>query len=220
MSQGGTATLILTEIPHRSIAYVVLRTVIPGKLPELLGECAAFCRSCGAATCLVSPGDTGLPLSLPHAYDVYLLRTQKDSLPRTFQPFPLEPLHPDNDAVYQRIYNQCFSNVSHALTYSRQQIERIYRSGQQAFLALTDEGLPCGMGELHGNELAAVGLLPEYRGRGKDLTLTLLSHCPGPEITLTVVSDNLPALGMYDKLGFSVSGVESRWYRLFPSSSA
>ena len=214
MSQGGTATLILTEIPPRGIAYVVLRTVIPGKLSELLQECAAFCRSCGATTCLVSPGDTQQALTLPHAYDIYWLRTHKAALPDVFQPFSLKPLQPDNDAIFQRIYNQCFCEVSHAMTYERKQIQRIYQMEYQAFLALTETGNPCGIGELHGNELAAVGLLPEYRGRGKDLTLTLLSLCPGPEITLTVVSDNMPALSMYDKLGFSVCGVESRWYYL------
>lgn len=214
MSQGGTATLILTEIPHRGTAYIVLQTVISGHLSLMLEECAGFCRSCGAERCLVSPGETGMQLPLPHAYDIYRLRASKDALPPPEQSFPLQTLCPDNDAIYQRIYNRCFLSVSHALTYDRAQIDRIYLCGQTGFLALTEEGVPCGMGELHGNELAAVGLLPECRGRGKDLTLSLLAHCPGPEVTLTVVSDNAPALRLYDKLGFVVTGTESEWYHI------
>ena len=212
ISQGGTATLILTEIPHRGIAYVVLRTVIPGGLSPMLQECAAFCHSCGAKLCFVSPGDTGEQLPFPHAYDIYHLRIAKSSLPILDSPISLTPINPDNDTIYQQIYNQCFQSVSHALTYDRSQIDRIYRCGQQAFLALTNTGTPCGIGELHENELAAVGLLPDYRGCGMELTLSLLAHCPGPEITLTVASDNLPALKLYSKLGFSVCGIESKWY--------
>ena len=70
------------------------------------------------------------------------------------------------------------------------------------------------MGELHENELAAVGLLPEFRGKGlsRDLTLSLLRHCPGPTIFLTAVSTNDPALALYDSLGFTVCGKVSMWY--------
>jgi ribosomal protein S18 acetylase RimI-like enzyme len=71
------------------------------------------------------------------------------------------------------------------------------------------------MGELHGSELAAVGILPEFRGQGlgRVLTLQLLDKCPGPRVTLTVVSDNDPALALYDDLGFTVQGTESVWHR-------
>ena len=123
---------------------------------------------------------------------------------------------PENDPVYQRVYNRCFVGVSHAMTYDRAQIRRIYQMDQRAFLACTSDGTPLGMGELHGSELAAVGLLPEFRGQGlsRDLTLALLRLCPGPELTLTVASDNAPALGLYDGLGFRVRETESRWWRV------
>ena len=216
LSQGGTATLILKEIPHKHTAYVLLRTVLPKGLPVLLEECGRFCRGCGAQQVFVSPGDTGCVLSLPHAYDIYRLHIKKNMLPSPVHDLSLIPISPENDPIYQRIYNICFRDVSHALTYDRAQIQRIYRSGHRGFLALDSAEVPWGMGELHGNELAAVGLLPEFRGhgRGQALTLALLSRCPGPELTLTVVSDNDSALALYDHLGFTVSGTESQWYRL------
>jgi GNAT superfamily N-acetyltransferase len=213
LSQSGTATLILREIPFSGKAYVLLRTILPDCLSSLLQECGDFCRQCGAETIYVSSEAGKTPLPISHAYDILLLSVQKDGLP-SGTPFPLVPMDENNDSIYLRLYNQCFQNVSHALSYDREQLRRIYRSGQQAFIALSEDGTPCGMGELHGNELAAVGLLPEYRGRGYDLTLSLLSHCEGPEITLTVASDNAPALGLYDKLGFHVTGIESSWYSL------
>lgn len=211
-SPGGTATLILREIPHKKTAYILLRTVLPGKLPQLLDNCIAACQSFGAERCLVSAEDSSIEIPLPYAYDILRLRVQKDALPTLAEPMDLVTVSPENDSIYQRIYNRCFQDVSHALTYERAQLERIYRAEHQAFLALDQNGIPCGMGELHGNELAAVGLLPEYRGRGKFLTLSLLAHAPGPEITLTVVSDNEKALGLYGALGFTVTGKESTWY--------
>lgn len=213
LSQGGTATLILREIPHRKTAYILLRTVLQGKLPQLLTDCISACRNFGAERCFVSAEDSSIEIPLPYAYDILLLRVQKAELPSLETPMELVPVSPENDSIYQRIYNRCFQDVSHALTYEKAQLTRIYREEHHAFLAQTPDGTPCGMGELHGNELAAVGLLPEYRGRGKALALSLLAHAPGPEITLTVVSDNERALGLYGALGFTVTGKESTWYK-------
>ncbi len=209
--QGGTATLILREIPLSGKAYILLQTMRPEALPTSVTECARFCRMCGAETCFVSWAE---PLDfLPHAYDILELHVEKAALPAP-APLQLVPMTPDNDSIYQRIYNRCFQSVSHALSYDRAQIARIYQQGQQAFLALTDEEKPYGIGELHGNELAAIAVLPKYRGRGTDLALALLHRCPGPELTLTVASDNAPALGLYEKLGFRVRRTESSWYRV------
>jgi len=211
MAEGGTASLILREIPHRAIAYIRLLTV--RDLPALAAECAAFCRGCGAETVLLTRGAEPLE-GFPHAYDTLRLHVSKDTLPSPAVPCPLEPMTPDNDAIYQRVYNRCFEDVPGAATYDRAEIRRIYTQSQRAFLALDQAGDPCGMGELHGSELAAVGLLPEYRGKGlsRDLVLTLLSLCPGPEITLTAASNNVPALSLYDSLGFTVCGKVSMWY--------
>jgi GNAT superfamily N-acetyltransferase len=213
IGQNGTATLILREIPFSGKAYVLLRTVLPDCLSGLIQECGDFCRQCGAVAIFVSREDDRAPLPLPHAYDILQLAVQKASLP-SGSPVTLRPMDETNDMEFLRIYNRCFQTVSHALSYDRGQLKRIYRSGQQAFLAVDADGSYWGIGELHGSELAAVGLLPEYRGRGYDLTLSLLSLCPGPELTLTVASDNDPALGLYDKLGFHVTGIESSWYCL------
>lgn len=214
IAQGGTASLVLKEIPHRGIGYVLLRTVLPGQLAEVVEECAGFCRSCGADRVLVSQGPEPLD-SLVHDHDMLLLRVEKRCLPAVDTPVTLVPLDPDNDAIYQRIYNVCFADVSGAATYDREAIARIYREAQLGFLALDPAGAPMGMGELHGNELAAIGLLPEYRGRGRgrDLALTLLHHCPGPEITLTAASDNHAALALYNGLGFTVRRKISAWYQ-------
>lgn len=209
LSQGGTAALVLREIPYSGKAYVLLQTVIPDRLTAMIEECRNFCRTCGAKQVFVSPKEG--ELLLPHAHDILSMHVLKSGLPQG-KPVVLKPICEANDSIYLSIYNKCFSRVSNAAFYDRKQIQRIYLLHQQAFLALTEEGIPFGMGELHENELAAIGVLPEFRGRGYDLALALMERCPGPEITLTVASDNGPALRLYEKLEFQVSGVASRWY--------
>ena len=211
-AHGGTATLILREIPISGKAYVLLRTVLPGMEENLAAECASFCRMCGAEEIFASWADGDLPF-LPPAYDIYLLHVSKSALPEG-KPVQLVPMTPENDAIYQRIYNRCFSHVSHAASYDRGQIARIYREHQRAFLALDAENRPYGIGELHGNELAAVAVLPKCRGTGTDLTLALLRLCPGEDLKVTVASDNEAAMHLYEKLGFHMSGVESKWFQV------
>ena len=210
--QGGTATLILREIPISGKAYVLLRTVLPGQAENLAAECASFCKMCGAEEIFASWEDGDLSF-LPHAYDIYWLHVEKSALPEG-KPVQLVPMTPENDAIYQRIYNRCFYHVSHAASYDRGQIARIYREGQKAFLALDERERPYGIGELHGDELAAIAVLPKYRGRGMDLAISLLHLCPGEDLHITVASDNDAAMRLYEKLGFHLFGVESKWFRV------
>lgn len=211
LAQGGTATLILREIPISGKAYILLRTVQPGCLHQLLEECRDFCLQWGAKHCFAAREGEALPL--PHAYDILKMTVRKELLP----PSPgmeLLPLCPENEKDYVRIYNRCFLHVSHAGSYDRKQIQRIYAQNQQAFLAADHCGTIFGLGELHGNELSAVCVLPEHRGKGMPLTLELLSRCPGPELSLTVASDNEKALRLYEKLGFTISETESSWFEV------
>ena len=211
LSQGGTAALILREIPYSGKAYIQLQTVVEENLEPMIQECAAFCRACGAETCFITRKDSAAPLPLPHAHDILLMSIGKEALPHG-NPVRLVPIQEDNDSIYINIYNKCFFSVSGAAFYDQKQIQRIYLLHQQAFLALTEDGTPFGMGELHENELAAIGVLPEFRGRGYDLALALLSRCPGPELTLTVASDNPAALRLYEKIGFQTKSLISSWY--------
>lgn len=216
-STGGTATLILREVSFTGTAYVVVRTVFPGALPDLIEDCGNFCRECGAKACFISMAEGNEIDQLPHSYDIYSMKGSKSLFPSTPAPFHLEPITEHNDKIYLDLYNRCFKGVTHALTYDYGQLQRIHRTGQKAFIAYNKTGCPCGMGELHDNELAAVGLLPEYRGEGLSLPLTLqlLSHCPGDTITLTVVSDNDAAIALYENLSFRITAIESRWYQIF-----
>lgn len=210
LSRGGTATLILREVPYSQKAYILLRTVAPEGLPILVRECVDFCRTCGAGDCFFS-GEEDLS-AYPHAYDILNLSLDLSELPEG-PVCPLTAVTPGNDQIYLSVYNRCFRSVSNAAFCDQAQLRRIYQEHQNAFLALEEDGTPWGMGLLAGSELSAIGVLPEFRGRGEILARSLLRRCPGPAVTLTVASDNAPAMGLYEKLGFRVTGLVSHWYR-------
>lgn len=209
--------MVLREIPFTGTAYVVVRTVFPDALQELIEDCGNFCREAGAGSCYISMADGGEIDLLPHSYDIYTMKGSKSLFPDNPCSFHLVQMEKSNQQEYLDLYNRCFDGVTHAMTYDYGQLQRIQRTGQKAFLVYDEGGLSCGMGELHDNELAAVGLLPEYRGKGLSLPLTLqlLSHCQGDTITLTVVSDNEAAIALYEKLSFRITSIESRWYQIF-----
>lgn len=205
----GTASLILREIPYKKTAFVHMRSVLPGGMEAALDDCRIFCVQAGAEHVLVSAEQ---PLALPPGYDMLELSRPKSGLPVPGEPVALEPLTRQNAAVYQTIYNRLFTPLPNAATCNEAELTRLLTSGT-AFLALVD-GKTAGIGETEKNELRVVGVLPEYRGLGRRLTLTLLEMLDGPELILCVSSANERALRLYSGLGFRTRRVLSRWYRL------
>lgn len=203
----GTASLILREIPYKRTAYILVRSVLPGGMGETLSECRAFCVQAGAERVLASADG---PLDLPHDHDMLELARPKSGLPAPEPPVPLVPVTRENAPDYQAIYNRLFTQIPGAATCHGAELARALSSGG-ALLAVSG-GNFAGIGETEGSELRAVGVLPEYRGLGRRLTLTLLDRLEGPDLLLRVSSVNERALRLYERLGFQRRGVLSRWY--------
>ena len=205
----GTASLLLREIPYKKTACVFIRTVLPGGLETVLSDCRDFCLQAGAERVLVTADQ---PLDLPLDHDLLELSRPKSGLPFLDKPVPLEPLTWENASAYQTVYNRLFAAISTAATCDNSELSRLIPSGT-AFLTRVD-GSPAGIGAVQGCELRAVGVLPEYRGLGRRLTLTLLEKLDGPELFLSVASTNKPALRLYERLGFQMRRVLGSWYCL------
>ncbi len=206
----GTASLLLREIPYKSCAYVVVRSVFSGGLDGLLEECAAFCVQAGAERVLASADE---PLAaLPHVHDMLLLSRPREGLPPPEKPVELAPVTAENGGSYQALYNRLFFDIPNAATCRRAELEALIARGS-GFLALSG-GVPAGLGEISGNELRALGVSPEFRGLGRPLALTLLGRLPGPVLEVRTSSRNPRALRLYERIGFRVERVLSRWYLL------
>lgn len=206
----GTASLILREIPYQKTAYVLARSVLPGGMRPMLSDCLSFCVQAGAERVWASAED---PLDfLPHVHDMLELSRPKASLPAPEPPVDLAPLTVENFPDYRACYNRLFAAVPNAATCREADAARLLSRGS-AFLARVDGAL-AGIGELDGGELRAVGVLPKFHGLGYRLTLTLLQRAAGPDLFLRCSSANERALRLYDRLGFHVKRVVSRWYSL------
>lgn len=206
----GMATLILKEIPTSGLAYVLVRSVWQNSLAGLLAECRDFCRAAGAETVYGSWDCRDLPAE--HAYDVWELTLEWDKLPPPPEEVPLTPLTARNGQDYLSVYNRCFAKMPGHASYDRRDIQRL-QGKDLAFLVYRD-GVPAAVAELGDNKLEGLGVLPEFRGLGYSLALTVLGRLPGPALTLRVVSTNARALALYRRIGFGGEKTVSRVWLL------
>lgn len=205
----GVATLILAEIPHKQIAYILIRSVWTDAA-ALLEECSRFCRMAGAETVYASWEDRTLPGE--PAYDMLSMTCRKADLPAPAAPVELVALTPENGPDYLSIYQQCFRSVPGAATYTHRDLARLYDT-DMAWLARKD-GCFAAIAEISREGLEGIGVLPEFRGLGFDLAAAVLRMVPSLTVSLKVASTNAPALRLYGRLGFTAGPVISRWFRV------
>ncbi len=207
---GGIATLILKEIPYKNTAYVLLRSYLPQQRRLFFEECWRFCRAAGAQRVLLC-AQTPEP-DLPLEYELLKL-VRPAGLPLPVWPeVTLRPVTPDSLEQYVEIYNQLFLQVPGAATYTMQTAGRLLEGG--AYFAVKGQRV-VGIGQLSGQQVLCIGVLPQYRGMGSQVLAALLQTLE-QEVTLQVASDNAAALRLYQKFGFQRQSVLSYWYDLGP----
>ena len=209
-SSYGIATLILREIPWSGSAYVLIRSVWDGQTAALLEECRGFCRAVGAKHVYAAWDTAELPAA--HAWDMIRMTRPKAGLPQSLCPVEPEPLTRENAAAYLEIYNRCFVQVPAAASYDAGSLEPLY--GEDLAWLVKRGGVYAGVAEISKEGLEGIAVLPEHRGLGYDLALAVLPMVPSPELRLKVASTNLRAIALYERLGFTVDGVEKRWWQL------
>lgn len=204
----GVATLILREIPNQGRAYVMLRTV--WRLEAFLDECRSFCRMAGADSVYVT-GDADLS-GLPFVHEMQRWTCRRADLPPLAEPVELVLLSDENREEYRTLYNRLFAQVPNAATCTVQEVQRIQRE-EQAALAIV-EGRTAGLVQWNEKRLEAIGVEPSFRGLGRRLALTVLHQMTAETLELQVSSANVPALRLYERLGFQKAETLSRWYDL------
>lgn len=199
----GIASLVLGEIPYRQEAYVTVRTVLDGKLDELLAECVTFCRMAGAEK-IYAKGE-GLE-EYPLHTAVWQMRGDA-----VVDKGKLESLFPVTEATASRwreIYNRRMANVDNAVTLQKKDEESLTRGAY--FVHKNGELL--GIGWLDDTKLLAMAATQP--GTGEQVMHTLMSLVEGAAVTLEVASTNTRALRLYEKLGFLKTAELARWYKI------
>ena len=202
----GVASLTLKEIPYREEAYITLRCVAEGMLPELIGECRSFCRMAGAERIYAShwEGMEGFPVHTA------VLQMRGVACP---DPEKIRSLFPVTEATVTRwreIYNQRMRLVDNAAAMERRDEARILEKPGAYFVH--DHGALLGIGWMEDETLLAVASAKP--GAGEEVMHTLLSLVEGSCVTLEVASTNARAIRLYERLGFVTVGESGRWYRV------
>lgn len=208
-TESGVASLVLKEIPYRQEAYIHVREVQPGRLPELIAECAAFCRMAGAEE-IYAAGHEDLAV-----YPLYtsVLEMRGEAW---VDPDKLENLFPVTEQTvtrWRQLYNERMKAVDNAGTLEARDEERILASGGAYFVHRNGELL--GFGWLDECKLLAV--VSAMHGAGERVMHTLMSLIEGAAMTLEVASTNERAIRLYEKLGFLKTREISRWYNVTKS---
>ena len=191
----GMATLILHEIPFRQEAFVWIRTVF-GSVEGLVKECTGFCKAAGAERVYFS-GDMDLSAFSVHARLIYR------SVPKSYLPSTEAVALPvKNEDQWLELYRQAFRPVPVAQsTPSPEGRYDIFRGGKLI-----------GIGQIQGGMLMSIA--STEKGMGTDCLCALASHGQGDRIRLVCAEENLPAMKLYDRLGFSKEEVKEIWYSL------
>lgn len=202
----GVASLILKEIPYKKQAYIIIRDVQRDGIVPHLQECVSFCKMAGAEQ-IYAAGNDALG-----AYPLYTsvvemrgqVNTPAEELAQLF------PVTEQTLSRWREIYNEKMRNVDNAGTLEKRDEKRIMESGGAYFVH--EDGKLLGIGWMEDHKLLAIaGTVP---GAGERVLRTLLSVTDGDSVTLEVASTNLPAIRLYEKLGFVAVNEISRWYQV------
>lgn len=200
----GVAGLELREIPYRGEAYIRIRKVVPGKLGQLVEECASFCRMAGAER-VYAQGHPELSEWPLHTAVLEMRGTawvEKEKLACLF------PVTEATVSRWRQLCNEAMGSVDNAATLEARDEEHILREPGAYFVH--DNGRLLGIGWLKDGELRTVATM--QRGVGERVMHTMMSLAEGEPIRLEVASTNTRAIRLYERLGFVTVGEQSRWY--------
>ena len=200
----GVAGLELREIPYRGEAYIRIREALPGKLGQLVGECASFCRMAGAERVYAQ----GHPELSEYPLHTAVLEMRGTARPEEEKVACLFPVTQGTVSRWRQLCNEAMGSVDNAATLEARDEADILREPGAYFVH--DNGRLLGIGWLRDGELLALAAME--KGAGERVLHTMMSLAEGEPIRLEVASTNTKAIRLYERQGFVTVGEKSRWY--------
>ncbi len=191
----GMATLILHEIPFRGDAFVWIRAVY-GSLEGIMKECEGFCKAAGAERVYFS-GEIDLS-----SYPVYARLIYRSVERASLPPTEATAVPVQDPSCWLNLYRKRFRQVPAAQSTPSEEGRYDIRMGQEWI----------GIGQVQGGMLMSVASLRP--GVGIHCVSALAALCQGSKVRLVCAEENIPAMRLYDKLGFSKEDVKEVWYSL------
>ena len=204
-TDSGVSSLILKEIPYKQLAFIHVQDVQSGQLKPHLEECISFCWMLGAEK-ILAKGHEELQSYPLHSVVVEMTLMHDQREPEA----NLWPVTQESVTKWREIYNEAMGKFDNHATLTFHDEKRIVQSGGAYFVHR--DGALLGIGWMDGQELLAlVSVIP---GMGETVARTLFTTVGSDKITLEVVSDNLRAVKLYERMGFVKTREVSRWYRM------
>lgn len=203
-TEHGAAGLVLREIPYKGVAYITLHDTLSPE--ELLQECVNFCKMAGAEHIYA----TGHPMleQYPLHTALWKMSSPRAGLGQTDA--VLRPVTADTAENWRKLYNQRMADVPNGATMTRSDLQKHLQAGTAWFVYLDEQLL--GIGIAADGKIDAVIAL--QKGAGEVTLLALCSTLTTKYVELEVASANVPAIRLYDRLGFQKVAEISRWYTL------
>lgn len=200
----GVASLSLREVPYKGVAYITIQDT---QEPEaLLRECVDFCKTVGAQK-IYATGHSFLE-SFPFYTAIWQMRILRQNLPETDA--KLFPVTEKTIEQFRSLHNEKMANIPNAATIIREDGEKLLSRSAGYFVYRG--GVLLGIGIAAGDTVESViAVMP---GMGRDVLLALSTCLLSKNVVLEVASVNLPALQLYEKLGFIKTAELSRWFNV------
>lgn len=203
-TEHGVATLILKEIPYQGKAYIILRDSLEPM--ALAGECADFCRVCGAEE-IYAAGSDALS-EYPFHTAMWEMSCLRETIPDTDA--ALFPVQERTLGRWQEIYNRKVRRVPNGAWMTQKDGEEMLKKGDGYFIHRS--GVLLGIGRAGAGRIDWVASVTP--GGGGDVVKALAHATTEERISLTAASANRKAVALYESLGFLKTTEISRWYRI------
>ena len=111
---------------------------------------------------------------------------------------------------FQDIYNQKMKNIPAARYLTNQRTRSLLQEENCFFICESKDII--GIGIASDGVISAIASV--RAGAGKDIVLALCKGMTAERVSLEVAEENTKALRLYERLGFSVTGVKNIWYKI------
>ena len=202
----GVASLFMKEIPYKEKAYIVIHS--SEQPEELLRECVSFCRICGAEEVCAS----GHEYLEQYPLHTIIYEMQGEVQVDESKVEHLWPVTRETVGQWREICNRRMRDIDNSATQEARDEKEILESGDAYFVHHSGELL--GIGWIRDGELLELASVEP--GAGERVMHTLMSILPGQVLKLQVVSTNLRAISLYERLGFIKTAEKTRWFQVHP----
>lgn len=200
----GVAALTLSEVPYKAEAYI--RILDASEPIALMQECCQFCKAAGAER-IYATGHNILETYPVHTA-IWKMRCLRENLDDTDA--ALFPVQDQNLEYWREIYNKNMRNVPNAATMTAAKAGELLCKGN-AYFVHRDQKL-LGIGIASGETVDAI--VSVVKGAGATVLLALNHALSGDYVEVEVASENLPAVKLYNRLGFIKTEEISKWYKI------